>query len=212
MSSESPQAEAAGEQSEWQSHLATQLSGITLPELRNLMGEGGLSGMLSGRDFSGRMGVDSNVRQAALSQLNQGYAQAKTGSREAISYGGLRSGEGRLSPGAMGSSMMGAATSLDRDRQSALRNLEFQSAQSSLGDYNKVLQLLGQGSNTALGLSGGFSGAASSAIGGLSNQSQMSGVLGGAASGAGLGATVGGPWGALIGGVAGAAVGLGTNP
>jgi hypothetical protein len=98
---------------------------------------------------------------------------------------------------------MSAATSLDRDRQSALKNLDFQSASSSRSDFNQVLQLLGQGTKTGLGLAQGFSGASGAAIGGLSNQSQFGGALGGAASGAGLGFTVGNVPGAVIGGVLG---------
>lgn len=209
MSTESPQAAAAGQQAQWQASLARQLSGITMPELWSLVSRE--SNVLSSADQSGRLAPDAAVLSAAKGQLNQGYDQAKFGSQEAINYGALRSGEGRMSPGAVGSGVMSAATSLERDRASALRNLEFQSAQSSMADYNQVLQLLGQGSNAALGLSQGFSGASGAAIGGLSGQSQMGGILGGAASGASLGATFGG-WGALAGGVIGGVAGGLTNP
>lgn len=204
MSSESPQAAAATQQSQWQAQLAGQLSSVAGPELRTLMGD--LTGYLNNRDASGRLPQDAAVRSSAMDQLNSSYGQAKMGSREAIGYGGLRSGEGRLSPGASNSAMLGAATSLDRDRMSALRNLEFQSAQSSLADYNQVLQLLGQGTKTAFGLAQGFGGASGAAIGGMSNQSQLGGILGGAASGASLG-SVAGPWGALAGGVVGGVAG-----
>jgi hypothetical protein len=167
--------------------------------------------MLDSRDASGKLGMDASVLSSAQNQLNSGYDQALTGSREAINYGALRSGESRRSPGAVGSAIQGAATGLDRDRSSALRNLEFMSAQSSLSDYNQVLSLLGQGANASLGLAQGFSGASGAAIGGLSNQSQMGGILGGAASGASLG-SVAGPWGALIGGVVGGVAGGVTAP
>lgn len=241
MSTTSPQAEAAGEQAQWQASLAKMLSGITAPELTQLLGgkvwvadpvtsagagtegdpkfpgksqgghwetvKGALGGMLSSMDSSGRMAPDAAIRANALSQLNQSYAQAKTGSAEAIGYGALRSGESRLSPGATGSAITSAATSLDRDRQSALRNLEFMSAQSSMQDYNQVLQLLGQGTKSALGLSGGFSGAAGSAIAGLSNQTQFGNTLGGAASGAALGTSIYPGWGTAIGAVAGGVAG-----
>src|SRR5665647_1266527 len=119
------------------------LSGVALPELQQLMGSQGLGGMLAGSNASGMLPQDQANLAGATSQLNQSYGQAKNGSREAIAYGGLRSGEGRMSPGAMGSATMSAATSLDRDRQSALTNLNFQSASSSMSDYNQVLQLLG---------------------------------------------------------------------
>lgn len=171
-----------------------------------------LSGILSSQDAQGRLGPDAKIRADALAQLNTGFGQAQMGSREAIGYGGLRSGEGRLSPGAVNTSVMSAATSLDRDRATALRNLEFQSAQSSLADYNQVLSLLGQGVNTSLGLSRGFSGAAGAAIGGLSTQTQAGNVLGGAASGAALGTSIYPGWGTVIGGVLGAGAGLLSSP
>lgn len=209
MSTTSPQAAAAGEQAHWQAMLASQLSGLTAPELKGLTDR--LGGMLNSTDANGRMGVDREILDSAKSGLNRGYDQAITGSREAINYGALRSGESRLSPGAVGGAIQSAATSLDRDRSSALRNLEFMSAQSSLSDYNQVLSLLGQGSNAALGLSQGFSGASGAAIGGLSNQTQAGSIIGGAASGASVG-SVAGPWGALIGGVVGGVAGGLTSP
>ncbi len=200
MSTESAQQKAAGQQAVWQANLAQQLSGIAQPELKALMGQ--LTGMLGTTDASGRLGIDATVRSAALDQLNQGYDQAQFGSREAISYGGLRTGEGRMSPGALSGGIASAATSLERDRQAAIRNLEFASAQSSLADYNQVLQLLGQGTQSALGLAGGFGQTAGSAIGGLSSTSPFGAALGGAASGASLGSVAGWP-GAVVGGVVG---------
>jgi hypothetical protein len=171
-----------------------------MPELQKITG--GLSGILGNVTQSGQLGADAAIKGAAQGQLNQGYDQAIRGSREAVGYGALRSGAGRLSPGATGSAITSAATSLDRDRQSALRNLEFQSAQSSMQDYNQVLQLLGQGSKSALSLSSGFAGASSGAIAGLSSQSQFGSTLGGFASGASLGSVAGVP-GAIVGGVVG---------
>jgi hypothetical protein len=212
MSTSSPQATAAGEQSQWQAQLAQMLAGVSQPELAKVMGPGGLQGLLSGTDASGKMAPDAANMEAATTQLNEGYDQAKTGSREAISYNALRSGESRRSPGAESSGIASAATSLDRDRSSAMRNLEFQSAQSSMSDYNKVLSMMGQGVNTSLGLAGGFSGASGAAIGGLSNTSQFGSVLGGASAGAGLGMSVGGGYGAAIGAVAGGVYGGLSNP
>lgn len=210
MSTTSPQAAAAGSQAQWQAMLSSQLSGIAAPELQALTQK--LGGMLDSTDASGRMGADREILDSAKSGLNRGYDQAITGSREAINYGALRSGESRLSPGAVGGAIQSAATSLDRDRASALRNLEFMSAQSSLSDYNQVLSLLGQGSNAALGLSQGFSGAAGAAAGGLSNQSQFGSVLGGAAAGASLGSSISPGWGTLIGGVVGGVAGGLSSP
>ena len=175
------------------------------------MGQQGLQGMLGSVNGSGQMAQDAAVKTAAMGQLNQGYDQAQMGTREAIGYGALRSGESRRSPGAVGSALGGAATGLERDRQAALRNLNFASAQSSMSDYNKVLQLLGQGTQTSLGLAQGFSGASGAAIGGLSNQTQAGGILGGAATGASLG-SYGGVYGAAIGAVAGGLYGAATSP
>ena len=204
MSGESAQQKAGGEQALWQAQLSQQLAGIAQPQLASIMGR--LQGTLGSADATGRLAPDAAVRQSALSQLNQGYSQAGFGQREAIGYGGLRSGEARLGPGVMSSATMSAATNLDRDRQSALRNLEFMSAQSSLSDYNQVLQLLGQGTSQATSLAGGFSGAAGQAIGGLSNTSQFGGILGGAAAGASIGSIFPG-WGTVIGGVVGGVAG-----
>lgn len=205
MSSTSPQAEAAGQQQEWQARLAQQLSSISQPELRSLVGN--LSGMVCPGNLtsSGMLRQDAGILSAAQGQLNAGYDQALRGSQEAINYGALRSGEGRS--GVAGGAITQAATGIERDRQAALRNLQFMSAQSSLTDYNQVLSLLGQGANASLGLAQGFSGAAGAAAGGLSNQSQLGGTLGGAASGAALGTTILPGWGTVIGGIVGGAAG-----
>lgn len=207
MSTQSAQSQAAGEQAQWQAELSRQLAGVSLPELQSLTQRLTTTLGSGSSNAAGMLSPDAGVLSSATNQLNAGYNQAGFGSREAIGYGALRGGESRLSPGAVNSSVMGAATSLDRDRASALQNLNFQSAQSSLGDYNQVLSLLGQGSQTALGLAGGFGGAANAAIGGLSSQSQFGSTLGGAASGAAMGSTIAPGWGTLIGGVVGAGAG-----
>lgn len=210
MSSESPQEQAAGENQTWQASLARQLASRALPELGGLMGPQGLSGMLAGRDASGMMAMDRDNLASSLAQLRQGYGQAQNVGRESLAYQGLRSGVGRTNPGAVSSAITSAATGLARDQAAAERNLQFMSAQSSMGDFNKVLALMGQGSQTALSLSGGMGRAATSAIGGLSTQTQMGNTIGGASTGASLG-SMAGPWGALIGAVAGGAAGYVTS-
>jgi hypothetical protein len=201
----SPQSEAAGAASANQAQLSKQLSGVALPALSQNLGT--LSGMLGSRTETGQLGIDANVRNQAIQQLNSGYQQAGQGQAEAINYGAMRSGEGRLGPGVVSSAIGSAATGLERDRQQALRNLEFMSAQSSMSDYNQILSLLGQGTNQALGLGQGFAGNANSAIGGMSQNSQFGSVLGGAASGAALGSTIYPGWGTVIGGVVGGVAG-----
>ena len=253
MSTSTPQQKAASETALWQSQLASQLSGITIPELQMLLGgpgtpgtpgtEGswqvdpstgertwapgteatpgtaGTPGMLSSLLASTKGGtmpstLDQSVLAGATTQLNQGYNQAEMASGESIAYQGLRSGAGRMAPGATSSAIGRAATSLERDRQTALNNLQFQSSVSSMADYNSLLGLMGQGVQTSLGLASGFGAATGSAIGGMSNQSPFGSALGGAASGAGIGATIGSGvllgGGTLIGGaIGGIAGGLG---
>lgn len=207
MSTQSPQEKAAGEQMQWQADLAQRLYGLSGPEFGRIMGSRGLGGMLASVDSSGMMGIDRANYGAALSELNTDYGRAGRVSNEAISYGALRGGEGRRAPMAMNSAITTAATGLERDQAAAQRNLAFQSAQASMGDFNKVLSLLGQGSQSSLGLAGGFAGATGSAIAGLSRNSQFGSTLGGAAAGASLGTQINPGWGTLIGGVAGGAAG-----
>ena len=207
MSTVSPQARAADENAQWQSALAKQLYEIAGPEYRSLLGQGGtISSMLGSLNANGQLPQDAANLKSATDELNRGYGQAGFGNREFVNYAGLRSGEGRISPMSANSMMQGAATSLERDRQAALANLNFMSANASMTDYNKLLGLMGQGVQSSLGLAQGYSGASNAAIGGLSNQSQMGGALGGAASGAATGAVFG-PWGAVAGGVIGGVAG-----
>jgi len=210
MSTTSPQAAAAGEQAAYQAQLSQELSQIALPELKKMIGQGGMvsSQLASTQGGAVKSSMDSGAYNSALGQLNQGYGQAAFGNREAINYGALRSNE--RSGNVMGSALGSAATSLERDRQAALSNLQFQSASSSLTDYNQLLSLMGQGVNSSLGLAQGFSGAANAAIGGLSQNTQMGSTLGGASAGAGLGATIGSVIpgvGTVIGGAAGGLIG-----
>jgi hypothetical protein len=212
MSTTSPQQREAGENAKWQAQLAQQLSGVAMPELQGILGAGGMiPTMLAGRDTAGRLGMDAEALRSSTDQLNRGYGQAGFGNQQFIGYNALRSGESRYGAGPANAMMQGAATSLERDRQAALANLNFMSAQSSLSDYNKLLGLMGQGTQATMGLAGGFSGASNAALGGLSNQSQMGGILGGASSGASLG-SIAGPWGMLAGGVIGGIAGGLSNP
>ncbi len=95
-----------------------------------------------------------------------------------------------------------AAQNLDLERKRSLQNLDFQEASAGMGQFNALLNLLGQGSGTALQLGGGFGAAQAGAIAGLPGTSQGQGALSGALAGAGTGATFG-PWGAVAGGVLG---------
>jgi len=215
MSTVSPQARAADENAQWQSALAKQLYEIAGPEYRSLLGQGGtISTMLGSMNANGQLPQDAANLKSATDELNRGYGQAGFGNREFVNYAGLRSGEGRISPMSANSMMQGAATSLERDRQAALANLNFMSANASMTDYNKLLGLMGQGVQSSLGLAQGYSGAANAALGGLSQQTQMGTTLAGMGAGASLGATIGSFWpgpgtliGGAIGGIAGGAAG-----
>lgn len=218
MSTSSPQAKAAGENAAWQANLSAQLGGVAIPELQKLLGgydkPGLIQNMLAQRDSSGRLPGDAAALAGATDELNRGYGRAGFNAYEGLNYAGLRSGEGRRSPGAMSGAWQGMATGLERDRMQALNNLQFMSAQSSMTDYNKLLGLMGQGVQTSLGLAQGFSGASNAAIGGLSTQTQMGSALGGMSAGAALGAGIGSiipglgtAVGGLVGGVAGGAAG-----
>jgi hypothetical protein len=192
MSTTSPQAKAAGENASWQAGLANQLSGVALPELQMLLGGGAmgqmgmLQQMLAGRGLSGMLPQDQANLKQATGALNQGYQQAGFGMGQTIGYGGLRSGEGRMSPGAMNASLGSAMTTLERQRQGALSNLNFMSAQASMNDYNKLLGLMGQGVQTSLGLAQGFSGASNAALGGMSQQTEMGNFLSGLGTAVGI--------------------------
>lgn len=178
------------------------------------MREGTLSSLLaSTQGGTQKSTLDQAAYQSALGTLNRAYGQQGRTSAEALGYQGLRTGEARRSPGAMTSAIGQAATALDRDRMSALRNLEFTSAQSSMADYNKLLQLMGQGTQTALGLAGGFGATSTSALSGLSQTSPGAGALGGALSGAAAGSAINFPYGTIAGAVIGGVGGyLGSNP
>jgi hypothetical protein len=149
--------------------------------------------------------LDQQAYQSALGTLNQSYAQQGRAASEAASYQGLRGGEARRSPTAMRSALGQTATALERDRQAALRNLQFTSAQTSMADYNKLLQLMGQGTQTALGLAGGFSSASGGALAGLSQTSPGGSAIGGALGGAATGASI--PGAGVYGALAGAVIG-----
>ncbi len=204
MSTTSPQQKAALQNADLQSQWASQLAGLAMPEYQMLLGQNGMSpSMLAGKDATGRLGIDAAALKSSTDQLNAGYGQAGFGNNEYINYMANRMGESRRGFGPTNAMMQGAATSLERDRQAALANLNFMSAQSSMADYNKLLGLMGQGTQGALGLAQGYMGLSNQAIGGMNPNSEMSGILGGASSGAGLGFSVGGPWGAAAGGILG---------
>jgi len=198
MSTTSPQVKAAGENAAWQNSIANRGWNMAQPQLQSLLGGGAfgqpgmIQSMLGSQNAMGMMAPDSANLAAATNQLNQGYQQAGFGQQQTIGYGGLRSGEGRMSPGAMNASLGSAASTLERQRQGALANLNFMSAQASMSDYNKLLGLMGQGTQTAMGFGGGFSGLSNQAIAGLDPTSTMDKVLSGIGTAVGIAGKVAG--------------------
>ena len=145
MSTQSAQSQAAGEQAQWQAELSRQLAGVSLPELQSLTQRLTTTLGSGSSNAAGMLSPDAGVLSSATNQLNAGYNQAGFGSREAIGYGALRGGESRLSPGAVNSSVMGAATSLDRDRASALQEPELSVRSEQPGRLQPGSEPLGAG-------------------------------------------------------------------
>lgn len=171
-------------------------------------------------DIIGRVGQDLNATGVAPSVHAQygaarrgtesDFAQVGRGQQAYIGQQFAQSG-GIYNTNQIADARMNAALTLDTQRKGALRNLQFQEAESGLSQYNTLLQLLGTGSAQALGLGGAFGGAQGTAIGGLSNVSEGGAALSGGVAGAGAGSAFG-PYGALLGGVLGAAGGAMSAP
>lgn len=174
----SPQQDAAASLGLTQSALSNQLYKTAGPELQGLVGANGsiTNQLASTQGGQTKSSMDQAAYNSSLGQLNQSYDQAGFGNKEAVNYGALRAGE--RSGNVVGSALGSAATSLERDRQSALSNLQFQSSSASLTDYNQLLGLMGQGAKTSLGLAGGNWGLAAGGIGGLNPNSNLSQTMG----------------------------------
>lgn len=169
---------------------------MSLPQLQNILAQ--VTANISPN------GIAPNVQTAfntARAGINQDFASAGRGNQAAITQGFAQGGQ-LWDSNQRADAMTLAANDLEKERRTAMRNLDFSEANAGLTQFNALMNLLGAGAGTGLNLAGGFSSAQSQAIGGLSNQSQGWSTLGGAASGAATGATFG-PYGALIGGVLG---------
>ena len=201
MSTESPKEEASTEAARTQVELQRRLSDVALPQLSEIIAA--LSKQL---DTNGGENRDvARVFGEARKQLGESYGEQVSSNQNLVRQQALQSGN-VFSSGQVDSAINQNAVLLDRQRAQGERNLQFQEAQASLGQYNTLMNMLGQSSGTALNIGRGFAGNQIGAIGGLSNSSPFGSALGGAASGASIGSSFGG-WGALIGGVAGGAAG-----
>lgn len=202
MSSESSQEKLAGNQMQQSADLQSRLSLFTQPMLRQAFG-------LAGADLGNGYDIPQSVNKAfdtAKTGMNASYQQQEMINQQMIGYNQKRMGQ-PISQGQMQSTRGQATYGLEQDRQTGLRNLEFQRAQAGMGQYNTLLGQMGMGINTSLNLATGNMAAATAANSMASSGSPLYGALGGAASGAATGATVGGWPGAVIGGVAGGALG-----
>jgi len=132
---------------------------------------------------------------------NEQYDSAIQSNRELAAMRAKTSGQ-PYSTGELDAAIAQGTWALNQNRESAMRNLQFQEAQAGMNQWNNYLSLMGQGSNTAIGLGQGFSGAGMGAISQMSSGGGAGSILGGAASGAVAGSSLG-PWGSVIGGVLG---------
>ncbi len=200
MSSESPREAAAANASRQQSDLSAQLAGVAYPQIQSILGaitsQLGNGGMPTGI---------SDVFNKARNEANQGYDTAIRSNEGLIRQQALQSG-GVYSTGQLSDTQGKMALQMNQARDTAMQNLKFQEAQAGMTQYNSLMNMLGGGSNAALGFGNQFSGLQMGAINGMNNQSQLGSTLGGAAQGASLGSAFGG-WGALAGGVIGAGAG-----
>lgn len=204
MSTTSPQQDAAIDQAQWQAMLSGQLAAAAMPGLQ------GVSTLVQDQLAGGPDQIPPFVKDAfkkVYSNANAGFDMARQTGAEGTAYRALTSGAG-YGEGSVRSSQQQMAWGLENDRQQALKNIQFTEARAGMSSYNALLNALGTVSSTSFGLAQGFGSATNSAIGGLSNQSQAGGALGGALAGAGALAGTGNPWaiagGAIGGGILGA--------
>ena len=202
---QSSQEKAAGEASRTQAQLAGELWGQSKGPLSEIFQ------MLQGGMSQGYNGVPDMVKKEfseARQQTNLGYDSSIQANRELAGARARTSGQ-PYSTGELDSAINQGTWALNQNRESAMRNLNFQEAQAGMGQWNNYLSMMGQGANTAIGLGGGFAGAGNSAISQMQSGGGWGGALQGAASGAATGASIPGAgwYGAAIGGVLGGAMG-----
>jgi hypothetical protein len=198
---QSAQQKAAGEASRTQAQLAGELWDSS----KGPMGE--IFRMLQGETAGGYNQTPGLVKQEfaeARTGTNLSYDSAIRANRELAGARAKTSG-GVYSTGELDSAISQGTFALNQNRESAMRNLQFQEAQAGMGQWNNYLSLMGQGANSAIGLGQGFSGAGLGAVSQMSNSGGWGGALSGAASGAATGASIPGAgwYGAAIGGVIG---------
>jgi hypothetical protein len=179
--------------------LQSQFTEMAYPALKSLLDR--IKGDLSG-GFDKPPASVSTMFDAARTDMNKQYDQALTTSSGLIKQRATQSG-GLFSTEQLGDATRTAAIGLEQDRAQAERQLSMQEASAGLGQFNQLMNLLGQGGRTALGMGQGGLGLQLGSIQGLSNTSQMGGAIAGASTGASLGSMGGLGWGTAIGGALG---------
>lgn len=197
--SQNAQQKAAGEASRTNAQLAGELwdeSKGPLSEILQML-QGGISG--------GYNAIPENVSRQfdkARQESDLGYDSAIKANRELVGARARTSGQ-PYSTGELDSAISQGTWALNQSREAATRNLKFQEAQAGMQQYNQFLNLLGQGSNTAIGMGQGMSQAQLGAIGQMQGSGGWGGALSGAAGGAAAGTSIAPGWGTVIGGVLG---------
>lgn len=198
MSTTSPREKAATDAQEAALQLQGQFTSMAYPVLQSLLGR--IKGDLSG-GFEAIPGSVSSVFDKARADMNKQYDRAAGTNTALIKQRATQSGE-LFSSEQLTDATRTATIGLEQDRAQAERTLNMQEASAGLEQFNSLMNLLGAGGRTALGMGQGALGLQMGSIQGLSGTSTFGNALGGAAAGASLGA-YGGWQGAAIGGALG---------
>lgn len=202
MSSTSPREEAATEAARTNFDFQQQLTNTALPGLKATLDS--LQQQLGGGNM-----LNQDVHktfESARGELQRGYETSLGANENLIRQQAMQSGE-VYQPSQVSDTISTQARMMDQQRIAGLRNLQFQEAQAGLGQYNQLMNMLGQGSGAAFNIGKGFSSVQGGAIGGMSNSNPWGSAIGGAAAGAAAGSQIYPGWGTAIGAVAGGALG-----
>lgn len=200
---QSSQEKAAGEASRTQAQLASELWGASKGPMSEIFQ------MLQGEMAGGYNQTPELVKREfaeARQGTNLSYDSAIKANRE-LAGARARTSGGVYSTGELDSAISQGTFALNQNRETAMRNLQFQEAQAGMGQWNNYLSLMGQGANQAIGLGQGFSGAGMGAISQMQSGGGWGGAAAGAAGGAAMGSQIYPGWGTAIGAVIGGAAG-----
>lgn len=140
--------------------------------------------------------------QGMQTALNQDFNQAASGQSAAIRQRAKQSGM-PFSTEQLSDAQTQAAMYLDQQKNQAMGRLKFAEAETNMGQFNQLMNLMGGASQTAIGLGQGSGQIWNSAIAGLPNSTRGGNILGGAAGGAAAGTAIVPGWGTAIGAILG---------